>query len=535
MKKIMCILTATSILFLISCQDQLDISNPNEPSFSAITTETGLMNFAMGGIYIMPTKYSNPGTFWNAVYAFHELMGDAIGAEPANLGFNQIGCPDNVILDNGTSLSSPQSPHSQKKFIRQRNLNQNEGNNPLFYEWAMMYSLNNSANIILALMDDVKLSGDSVTVETKANVLKAWAYFWKGFANSRIGSLYYAGIINNDSSKTNNNYVTRSEILAEAEVNFSMAESILNELSGNGTYNQTLSKLIPNICQVGRGGILTPDMWIRNINTIRARNILVNTPISQMTNSQWSKMLAFTSNGIQQTDNVFTIRSNATADLMATNGNVPARTGTGRFFQVSERLVQDFKPGDLRFTNNFNQTIAWTGQANRGNSFNTRWQLKSGGKGLPGVAVLCNRSVGAYEVYIASFYEENELMKAEANIYLGNIDAGLASVDKVRNSQGAGLPAVSGAGLTRAQAIAEIRSERRVGLAFRGLSFYDARRWDIINIGRTGAVVVDFAGIVNTNATIQYNFLDYWDVPDNELVFNPPAPGSAAVKNPNGL
>jgi hypothetical protein len=32
---------------------------------------------------------------------------------------------------------------------------------------------------------------------------------------------------------------------------------------------------------------------------------------------------------------------------------------------------------------------------------------------------------------------------------------------------------------------------------------------------------------------MDYGFLDYWDVPDNELAYNPASPGSAPVKNPN--
>jgi len=50
--------------------------------------------------------------------------------------------------------------------------------------------------------------------------------------------------------------------------------------------------------------------------------------------------------------------------------------------------------------------------------------------------------------------------------------------------------------------------------------------------GRKNAIVVTNAGVVNTKATIEYKFLDYWDVPDNELAYNPPAEGSADVKNP---
>ncbi|MGL1604126.1 hypothetical protein ACSTI6_23600, partial [Vibrio parahaemolyticus] len=58
---------------------------------------------------------------------------------------------------------------------------------------------------------------------------------------------------------------------------------------------------------------------------------------------------------------------------------------------------------------------------------------------------------------------------------------------------------------------------------------------DIIapNKSRTGCVLIaGTAGTLNTNATIVYGFLDYWDVPDNELAYNPPASGSASVVNP---
>src|SRR6185295_16727900 len=101
-------------------------------------------------------------------------------------------------------------------------------------------------------------------------------------------------------------------------------------------------------------------------------------------------------------------------------------------------------------------------------------------------------------------YEENALMRAEALIYTNQIDAGLALVDAVRNYQGAGLAAVSGTGLTLAQAKAELVRERRVALVFRGVSYYDYRRWGIIydiskGGGRTGAVVLTTAGVLNTN------------------------------------
>ena len=127
-------------------------------------------------------------------------------------------------------------------------------------------------------------------------------------------------------------------------------------------------------------------------------------------------------------------------------------------------------------------------------------------------------------------------MKAEALVKIGgqaNIDQAATLIDAVRTYQGAGLAPIS-AGLTDAVVYEELRRERRIGLAFKGLSFYDARRWDIIDPtkSRTGAVLITPAGVVNTNATINYGFLDYWDVPDNELAYNPAVTGSAPVKNP---
>ena len=136
-----------------------------------------------------------------------------------------------------------------------------------------------------------------------------------------------------------------------------------------------------------------------------------------------------------------------------------------------------------------------------------------------------------------STFEENALMKAEALINTGQVNQGLALVDAVRTALGAGLAAVANTGLTQAQAQEELRRERRIALAFRGLSFYDARRYKISEPaaaggGRAGCVVVSNAGTLNTNATIEYGYLDYWDVPDNELAYNPAASGSAPTKNP---
>ena len=180
----------------------------------------------------------------------------------------------------------------------------------------------------------------------------------------------------------------------------------------------------------------------------------------------------------------------------------------------------------------------------RGLNFGTRYYLQ-GFDGtipsLPGVIKYAEIApFGNQDYYLAGTYEENELMIAEAQINTGAIEQGLAHIDAVRNLQGAGLAPVAGTGLTLVQSKEELRRERRIGLFLRSLAFYDARRWGVIDDvskggGRTGAVVLSSKGgvtIVNTMATINYNYLNYWDVPKNELEFNTPSAGSAPVISP---
>lgn len=529
---------------IFSCKKQLDIQNPNQPTVDNASTESGIESFAQGAVYIngfKDLKYYDavPGYFWSGAIGYEECMGDVVGAEAANIYMNQIGCPDYVILDNGTKVLNPNAPNTQIAMIRQINTNANLDQNTLYYEWGYMYSLNKACNKILGIVDKVSFSGDA---GSKMNAIKAWAYWWKGYAYSRIGSLYYAGIIDNSEIGTNSNYVAKEKIIEESNANLDKAVTALTAVTNATDFADVIGKIIPNFIQVGKGGVLTPDMWKRNINTMKARNILLNTTIAAMTAAQWGNILTLTNTGIQAADNVFTGRSNATSDfLSASTGTVAAKAtstqaGLGTY-KISERLIQDFKPGDKRLDNNFKQTIAWAGNSDRGNAFNTRYALVNKGAGLPGVIVLSNTDAGQTELYLAATYEENELMKAEAKIYTNDIAGGLAAIDVIRAYQGAGIPAVAGTTTNVTIAKEELRKERRVGLVFRALSFYDARRWGVIDDiskggGRKNAVVLYPNSVVNTNATINYNYLDYWDVPDTELAYNPPATGSAPTKNP---
>ena len=284
-----------------------------------------------------------------------------------------------------------------------------------------------------------------------------------------------------------------------------------------------------------------------------ARNILINklnpfvkgvvgssiakSSTTTMTASDWAAVLGYAKNGIKNGDIVFSGHSSSNNAVFSPGGGSVASlttgTNTNTTFKISERFMQDFHPGDARVSNNFDMLSTYFNP-----SFTTRYELIDGGNGAAGVNVYGSTAAGGIEVYIAGSYEENALMLAEANIMTGSIDAGLAYVDAVRTYMGAKVPAVAGTGLSQAQAMKELVQERRVALVFRGLSFYDLRRWGWIYAisnggGSYGNTFVTSSGKVYTNTTIDYNFLDYWDVPADESVLNPPGAGSAATVNPN--
>ena len=532
-----------------SCSKELDIKNPNQPTLNGLDTENGLLAYTLGGIYTNGFKYTKyadgvPGYFWAGAMGFHGTMGDEVGAEAANWYMNQVGSPDLATLDNGTKVPNPQSPATQYALLRAVNQASQQGSNPIFHEWVNMYDLNNACNSILSKVDKVAFTGSSTT---KVATIKAWCYWWKGFAYAHLGSIYYAGLINNDPNAASNVFVTKEALIAESNANLDKAAGILGGLSSGGDYDVVLKAITPDFVVKGKGGLIPPAQFIRNINTLKARNILVNTSVASMTTGQWGSIATLTAAGITATDLVFTGRTNANGDIWdQTIGtyllkSIGAKPGDGTY-KVSERLIQDYKSGDLRLANNFIKGATWVGAIDRGNIFNTRWVTKDNGSGLKdsvtGISTIVYGSkliAGAVEFYLVGTYDENTLMQAEAKIYTGDIEGGLKLIDAVRIYQGAGLKAVAGTNLTLAQAKEELRLERRSGLAFRQLAFYDARRWGITDKtgpGRTGAVVVDNKGNVNTNATINYNYLDYWDVPDNELHFNPAGAGSAPTSNP---
>lgn len=543
--KILSLLWCVLLIAHTGCRkEELNVQNPNSPTPESAKTEAGILSLSLGAVYqtgfngITDSKYAGSflgSSFWFLAPAYHDLMADVVSAEAANNIINQVSVPDYVVFDDATKTSNTAPA---KQVIRLNNSRTKAGSNMFYFEWTWMYFLNNACNLVLETVDNVTFTGDATT---KKNALKAWAYFWKGYAYSRVGSIYYAGLIKNEYSKINGLYKTSAEIIAEADANYNKAIEALNGIATLADYNTVVKALIPTQCQTGKGGILTPTMWIHTINTMKARNILVNKRVKDMTAADWNSILTLVNNGVASSDLVFTGRSaSAGSFLSATSGSVAALTvgdPISTTYKISERLIQEYKTDDKRLANNFTQVTPYLNQKG-GFTFSTRYRLVDGGSAMSGVQVLASRTVGTYELYVAATYEENELMKAEANIKLNNIATGLASVDAVRTYQGAGVAAVSGAITDAAEAYEELRRERRTALLFRNVSLYDYRRWGYLDdiagggTGRTNATVVSSAGVVNTKATINYNFLDYWDVPDDELALNPPVAGSAAVKNP---
>ncbi|QMW03427.1 RagB/SusD family nutrient uptake outer membrane protein [Spirosoma foliorum] len=543
----------TLMLAGVSCKDQLDVGNPNAPTVAAnVNTETGLISFAQGGVYINGF-YNGDGWLGNSYFSlplgYSELMADNVGADASNNQVTTIGVPDYIILDDGTKVTNP-AP--QIGIIRSYNSRAatGAGNNAIYYQWLNMYALNNVCNQILDLSGTIKFSGDATS---RANTMKAWAYWWKGFAYASIGSMYYAGLIDDKSVTTDGNYVLHDAIISKSNDYFNLAATTLSSVTSTTDYQAVISQLIPSFTQVGNGGVPTIDMWKRNINTMLARNILVNklapfvngnpdakitkSSTTAMTTADWNSVLTLAKSGIQKGDVVFTGRSTASNYFFSASGGTVAALTTGvntaTTFKISERFMQSFNTGDKRVTNNFNTATTYKNNY----TFTTRYSLTANGNGAPGVYVYGTKDVGAYEVYIAGSYEENALMLAEANMRLGNIETGLGFVDAVRTYQGAGVAAVAGTGLTLSKALTELTKERRVSLFGRGLSYYDNRRWgwtyDISNGGGSyGNTVVTTAGVVNKNVTINYNFMDYWDVPADESVLNPTTT-SVATKNPN--
>ena len=549
--------TVIVLLVFSSCKKQLDVKDPNDPTFDVnVTSETGITAYAKGGVYWNGFNYGDGwlgDSYFSLPWGYHELMGDVIGGgQGSNNQTTTMGVPDRFQADpaDATSVFTNPSPQALG-IIRGFNTSAASANdnNALKYEWVNMYSMINACNLTLEHLGDVTLTAD------KANTIKAWCYWWRGYAYAQIGTIYYAGLIVDHSNTIVSKFLKQADIIVESNKQLNLALTTLNGITNQADYSTIIAELIPTQNQVGLGRPLSSSQWVRTINTMLARNILLNhlapfvngnpnaviskASIPVMSAADWQSVITLSNSGIKQGDYVFTGRTSASNSFFSPSGGsvqgMLTASNQTTTYKVSERLVQQFKPGDKRLANFSTANGTFFGDANTNT---TRYTLVDGvTAGLTGIPILGSRQVGKLEIYIGPTFEETQLMLAEANIRIGNIETGLGYIDIVRNYQGAGVAAVKGTGLTLSQALKELTMERLAALAFRGLSFYDSRRWgwtySLANGGGRYAATILFKGNVYNNATINYNFMDYWDVPADETEKNPPSSDSAPVKNAN--
>jgi hypothetical protein len=531
---------------LIGCKkSSLNIINSNAPTSYSLTTENGIKSFALGIINKQFGNVENIGKVNLFVVALtqHSLMGDELFSPYGNFGFrwaNQV-----YSIQPPVSTAPVINPFGISQLTSLQGFNNREAGqqNVFLYEWNFAYNYITQSNQLLAAINNpaLTLQGSLSEINTKKAVLKAWAYWWKGFAYSRIGSIYLAGLKVDEAGSTTNDYVSHDKIILEANTNFDLAISSLDGISADEMYIQTFKSITPsyNLPE----NVIEPNMWIHIINTLKARNLLVNKKFSEMNASDWNNILSYTENGVSANDHVFMqgMTVDGTNDASGGYFHPFVLNGTMQEFTfVSERLMQEFHENDRRLQNNFTMNGVYPPNIRgRGLQFGTRWTIKNI---EDGGSFATNNNQGA--VAISSTYEENELMKAEALINLGSIEEGLLIIDHMRNYQQADIPSISNTGLDVSQANEELRRERRVALFMRGTAFYDARRWGLtadvsLGGGRYDGMVYLPVSYLEAGSTlpqvrpciINYKYVDYFDVPAGEFQLNQPSLISSPIKN----
>ena len=545
MKKYIFIMLAAALTLAACKKETLQLTNPNNPTPTSLVTEAGVESFAQGifSKWIANVPGAGATNIMQIALMMQSNMGDEDFSPWANWGMRysanvtSITLPDpyNKKWINPTGVT-------QKDILAANNSRQAGDANTMQYEWNVCNFMNIQANTLLGALDNsaLNLAGDVVT---KKGIMKAWAYWWKGYAYSRLGSIYLSAVINNEAGTglSNGKFVDHNAIITEGNANFDKAAAILTTLTANADYTAVFKTIVPSFNL--NNNVVTPAMWIRQINTYKARNFLVNRKVATMTTADWATVTTLAASGMVKGDYsfYFGMAAGGINDLSNNFYHPYAFHSTsGGFAWVSERLIQEYKSNDKRLATNFD-FIASGPQVNvrnRGIQFGTRYHVINIEKGG---TYATDASVGALS--IAGTWEENTLMIAEAKIRTGSdIDGGLALVDAVRDAQGAALAPVANTGLTQAQATEEFRRERRVALYLRGVSFYDARRWGVTTAvanggGRVGANILVPAGLTGSSSAmilpclVDYNYVDYWDVPQNELDFNVAAAGSAPIRN----
>lgn len=510
-----------TLLFAACDTTELDVNNPNEPTPDVLRTEEGLKRLGQG--FYDAVDLADPKNYAWIVQIYHELMGDAMVSPWGNWQFRWLSQVESITLDDGEVWTPPEGG-TQPSEVNRVNSRSQDTQSAVVQEWGSMYFLNNQANLMLEILDEGSVTFES-DADAKERGYRAWAHFWKGYAYARIGSMYEQAVILDVFGETNNDFQPQSAIIAESNRQFDLA---IDNASG---FDAVASDVVPELLTDTEVGVPTGASLTQAANTLKARNLLVNTPRADLTQTQWEQIRSLTQNGLEDNSGTFILRhDDITFPAEVFNRFVPrAAWGPRGWHRVSERLIQDIQPGDARL-DEFQQTFDPSGNPEtwstrgRGIQYNSTWRVNSvdaAGNPVPSRYASNTATEDPIKWYFVSF-EENLLMQAEAELALGNPATAADLIDDVRAYQDAELPDVDPNG----DVFEALRSERRIGLFLRGLAFYDARRWGVLENGRSGAVVVENDGTINTDATIQYGYLPYWPVPDEELTFNRPGGGS---------
>jgi hypothetical protein len=515
-RTILCtLLLMGGIIAIVGCDaTDLNVDNPNEPTPNVLETESGIERLSRG--FYESLDLNPPKQFAWITQAHHALMGDVLSSHWGNWQFRWVSQVTSVTLDDGSQWTPPDGGPQPQEILR-INDRELDTDAAVVQEWGAMYFLNNQSNLLLeSLEGNVIFEG---AADAKREGYRAWAHFWKGYAYARIGSMYERGLILDTFGQTTGDYVDRTAIITESNRQFDLA------IENAGGFNAVRDAVVPDLFVDSEVDKPTSESLVQAANTLKARNLLVNTRKEDLTESDWQTILDLTDSGLGSNANTFILRSdNVTFPDFWWITN--AAWGPTQWHRVSERLIQDIQPGDERLSS-FTQSTDENGgpqswfTRGRGIQYNSSWRIARTGSRYATETSTESR----IKWYFVS-YEENQLMRAEALLETGDAPGAATLIDEVRSLQNAGLPPVDD---SDAENVSEqLRSERRIGLFLRGLSFYDARRWGVVDPveeggGRAGAVVIENDGTINTDATINYNYRPYWPTPDEELTFNEPS------------
>ena len=171
-----------TLIGFISCKKELNVGNPNLPTVDDnVNTESGLISLAIGGVYINGFKNGDDwlgDSYFSLPFGYAELMGDVVGAQASNQLVSTMSIPEYFILDDGSKTTTG---ISSTDLLRANNTRAQTGSgyNPTYYQWLNMYAMNTVCNKVLSLVDGISFSGDATT---RINTVKAWCYWWKGYA-----------------------------------------------------------------------------------------------------------------------------------------------------------------------------------------------------------------------------------------------------------------------------------------------------------------------------------------------------------------